>query len=85
MGKPGGSCLSEELRKAIGAILEAGFQVESAAFKTLVELSRQDSLKPYQHGSCSESRGAARPPHKGNGCDGGEYWPGEEVCGGSRV
>src|SRR5713226_8368765 len=46
MGKPGGSCLSEELRKAIGAILEAGFQVESAAFKTLVELSRQDSLKP---------------------------------------
>ncbi len=36
--------MSEELRKAIGAILEAGFQVESDAFKTLVELGRQESL-----------------------------------------
>ncbi len=38
--------MSEELRKAIGAILEAGFQVESDAFKTLVELGREDSLGP---------------------------------------
>jgi len=29
--------LSEEMRRAVGTILEAGFQMESEAFKTLVE------------------------------------------------
>ncbi len=37
--------MSEELRKAVGMILQAGFQVESDAFKTLVQLGREDSLK----------------------------------------
>jgi len=38
--------LSENLRDAIGVILEAGFQIESDAFKTLVELGREESLRP---------------------------------------
>ncbi len=38
--------MSENLRSAIGVILEAGFQIESDAFKTLVELGRDGSLKP---------------------------------------
>jgi len=38
--------LSEEMRRAVGTILEAGFQMESEAFKTLVEKGREDSLKP---------------------------------------
>jgi DNA polymerase II small subunit len=38
--------LSENLRTAIGVILEAGFQIESDAFKTLVELGREETLKP---------------------------------------
>src|SRR6266705_253301 len=38
--------LSEEMRRAVGTILEAGFQIESEAFKTLVEKGREDSLKP---------------------------------------
>ncbi len=38
--------MSESLRNAIGVILEAGFQIESDAFKTLVELGREDSLRP---------------------------------------
>lgn len=39
--------MSEELRKAIGTILEAGFQVESDAFKSLVELGGgEHTLKP---------------------------------------
>ena len=37
--------MSEELRKAVGVILQAGFQVESEAFKTLVQLGREDSLR----------------------------------------
>src|SRR5207247_5742089 len=40
-----GVCLSENLRDAIGVILEAGFQIESDAFKTLVELGREESLR----------------------------------------
>src|SRR5215472_889735 len=40
------SSLSENLRTAIGAILEAGFQIESDAFKRLVELGQQESLRP---------------------------------------
>jgi DNA polymerase II small subunit len=38
--------LSENLRDAIGVILEAGFQIESDAFKTLVELGHEDTLRP---------------------------------------
>ena len=38
--------MSEEMRRAVGTILEAGFQMESEAFKTLVEKGRDDSLKP---------------------------------------
>ncbi len=38
--------MSENLRSAIGVILEAGFQIESDAFKTLVELGRDESLRP---------------------------------------
>jgi DNA polymerase II small subunit len=38
--------LSEEMRRAVGTILQAGFQMESEAFKTLVEKGREDSLKP---------------------------------------
>jgi len=38
--------MSENLRSAIGVILEAGFQIESDAFKTLVELGHDESLKP---------------------------------------
>ena len=38
--------MSEEMRRAVGTILEAGFQMESEAFKTLVEKGREDSLKP---------------------------------------
>src|SRR5438132_14282584 len=34
------------MRRAVGTILEAGFQMESEAFKTLVEKGRVDSLKP---------------------------------------
>src|SRR6266581_2882653 len=34
------------MRDAIGVILEAGFQIESDAFKTLVELGREESLRP---------------------------------------
>src|SRR5437899_11794798 len=34
------------MRRAVGTILEAGFQMESEAFKTLVEKGRDDSLKP---------------------------------------
>src|SRR5438132_174071 len=33
------------MRRAVGTILEAGFQMESEAFKTLVEKGREDSLK----------------------------------------
>ena len=38
--------MSENLRSAIGVILEAGFQIESDAFKALVELGHEESLKP---------------------------------------
>jgi DNA polymerase II small subunit len=38
--------MSENLRYAIGVILEAGFQIESDAFKTLVELGRPETLRP---------------------------------------
>src|SRR2546422_7015601 len=41
-----GRLLSEEMRRAVGTILEAGFQMESEAFKTLVEKGREDSLRP---------------------------------------
>src|SRR6266852_4965380 len=34
------------MRRAVGTILEAGFQMESEAFKTLVEKGREDSLRP---------------------------------------
>src|SRR2546421_11456139 len=34
------------MRRAVGTILEAGFQMESEAFKTLVEKGREDSLNP---------------------------------------
>ena len=36
--------MSEHMRKAVGAILEAGFQVESDAFKALVEIGKEDIL-----------------------------------------
>jgi DNA polymerase II small subunit len=38
--------LSENLRDAIGVILGAGFQIESDAFKALVELGRAEALRP---------------------------------------
>ncbi len=38
--------MSEQIRKAVGQILEAGFQVESDAFKTLVEIGKEDRLDP---------------------------------------
>ncbi len=38
--------MSENLRSAIGVILEAGFQIESDAFKKLAELGHEDSLRP---------------------------------------
>src|SRR5207247_4484716 len=34
------------MRRAVRTILEAGLQMESEAFKTLVEKGREDSLKP---------------------------------------
>src|SRR2546427_10619955 len=34
------------MRRAVGTILEAGFQMESEAFKTLVEKGRDESLSP---------------------------------------
>src|SRR2546427_12625286 len=34
------------MRRAVGTILEAGFQMESEAFKTLVEKGRDESLRP---------------------------------------
>lgn len=36
--------MSEQARRAIGTILEGGFQVETDAFKTLVDLGGQDAL-----------------------------------------
>lgn len=36
--------MSEQMRKAVGQILEAGFQVESDAFKVLVEIGKEDKL-----------------------------------------
>src|SRR6266704_2605004 len=41
--------MSEERRKAIGIILEAGFQMESDAFKALMEISRDLVLKAAEH------------------------------------
>src|SRR5437899_12944869 len=38
--------MSEERRKAIGTILEAGFQMESEAFKALMEVSSAGRLDP---------------------------------------
>src|SRR5579864_1808936 len=38
--------MSENLRDAIGVILEAGFQIESDAFKTLVQFGRAETLRP---------------------------------------
>src|SRR3989442_3901567 len=38
--------MSEERRKAIGIILEAGFQMESDAFKALMEISATGHLDP---------------------------------------
>src|SRR6266481_5920611 len=38
--------MSEERRKAIGTILEAGFQMESEAFKALMEVSSAGHLDP---------------------------------------
>ncbi len=38
--------MSEQMRKAVGQILEAGFQVESDAFKTLIEIGKEDRLDP---------------------------------------
>ena len=38
--------MSEERRRAIGAILEAGFQMESDAFKTLMDISSPGHLDP---------------------------------------
>jgi DNA polymerase II small subunit/DNA polymerase delta subunit B len=36
--------MSEQMRKTVGQILEAGFQVESDAFKTLIEIGKEDRL-----------------------------------------
>src|SRR5437660_188600 len=38
--------MSEEMKRAIGTILEAGFQMESDAFKTLMEISSAGQLDP---------------------------------------
>ena len=38
--------MSEERKRAIGAILEAGFQMESDAFKTLMDISSPGRLEP---------------------------------------
>src|SRR5690242_5315696 len=38
--------MSEERKKAIGTILEAGFQMESDAFKALMEVSAAGELDP---------------------------------------
>src|SRR5437016_14641609 len=38
--------MSEERKRAIGTILEAGFQMESDAFKTLMEISSAGQLDP---------------------------------------
>src|SRR2546428_9607142 len=38
--------MSEERKRAIGTILEAGFQMESDAFKTLMEISATSQLDP---------------------------------------
>jgi len=38
--------MSDERRKAIGTILEAGFQMESDAFKALMEVSSAGRLDP---------------------------------------
>ncbi len=36
--------MSEQARKALGTILEGGFQVETDAFKTLIDLAGQEAL-----------------------------------------
>ena len=36
--------MSEQMRKAVGLLLEAGFQVESDAFKALVEIGQEDQM-----------------------------------------
>jgi len=38
--------MSEERKRAIGTILEAGFQMESDAFKALMEISATSQLDP---------------------------------------
>src|SRR5438132_5372259 len=38
--------MSEERKRAIGTILEAGFQMESEAFKALMEISAATQLDP---------------------------------------
>src|SRR5216684_8322454 len=38
--------MSEERKRAIGTILEAGFQMESDAFKALMEISNAGHLDP---------------------------------------
>jgi len=38
--------MSEERKRAIGTILEAGFQMESDAFKALMEISAAGKLDP---------------------------------------
>src|SRR6266851_10437469 len=38
--------MSEERKRAIGTILEAGFQMESDAFKALMEISTAGQLDP---------------------------------------
>ncbi len=38
--------MSEERKRAIGTILEAGFQMESDAFKALMEISNAGQLDP---------------------------------------
>jgi len=42
--------MSDERRKAIGTILEAGFQMESDAFKALMEVSSFESPEPWSRG-----------------------------------
>ncbi|HEY5620048.1 MAG TPA: DNA-directed DNA polymerase II small subunit [Candidatus Bathyarchaeia archaeon] len=36
--------MSEQMRKAVGLLLEAGFQVETDAFKALVEIGQEDQM-----------------------------------------
>src|SRR5262249_17025838 len=36
--------MSEQVRRALGTILEGGFQVETDAFKTLVDIAGQDAI-----------------------------------------